>query len=519
VLWALCAIALVYVAGVVYQVAVRVRFPYDHLIWSESPFLTNMLKLHHGVAVYGAPADANSFVYSPGLEYLCYALLAPVGLHLSLTACRVVNVAVGVAAALGAGWVQTELACATSELGRRRLVLALTSALSGLVVFKNFTADVCHPDNLHMLHLSLAMALGQRALTRGDHRLALGACAALGGGVLLKQTCALGALGVAVCLAIAGRARWGTKKSLLLPAAALATTALATAWLLSSHGRFWTLEVLMAQPQYLTRLDSLWALDVPQLHRFPLWAAAPFCAVHALTSASERQRGYALLWLGAGCGVLPALFAYVKHFGLWNNLVAIDLWLAMLVVPTLIALSHEHLERAAEGGVGRAPVGSAAAALLAMVALGGYPSKRVPPADLYRYGAELEAKLREDRAAGRRVLVAHGTAALIRAGYREVPLDRSNSVLEMVVGRHDALAETDARFTQRAYDRVYLNWPTYGERIDTTLMRNYKIAGRVDAAVLDEVSMNVGYINHMSPQIVVLEPKPRAGAAEAPLNP
>jgi hypothetical protein len=507
VLWGLTAIAFAYAAGVLYQVIARVRFPYDELIWSESPFLTNMLKLHQGVELYGPAADANSFVYSPGLEYLCFALLSPLDLHLSLPACRVVNVAVGIAAALCAGWVQARIVAEITASGdgaalaRRRLVLTFTSAFTALVVFKNFTADICHPDNLHALHLAGGLALAHRALRSGRYPAALGACAFLGGGVLLKQTCALGAFGVAAALAWAGRAQWGGRRSALLPIAALATTALAALWLLRGNGRFWTLELLMAQPQYVTRLQALWAFDAQQLHRLPLWAAAPFCALHAFTSANERQRQDALLWLGAGLGALPALLAYAKHFGLWNNIVVIDVWLAILVVPTLLALSYEHIDL--RPGL----FGSATAAALAIATVGAYPSKRLPPADLYRYGRELEASLRADFAAGRHVLVGHGTAALIRAGYRDVPLDRSNSVLEMVAGRRDALAATDVRLGAHAYDRVYLNWPTYGERIDAALMRNYSVVTRIEAAQLDEVSMDVGYINHMSPQIVVLEPK------------
>src|SRR5258708_8231196 len=59
------------------ETALRVVFPWDMYLWSESPFMTNMLKLHNHQPVYTAPADGNSFVYSPGLEYLTFAVLNP----------------------------------------------------------------------------------------------------------------------------------------------------------------------------------------------------------------------------------------------------------------------------------------------------------------------------------------------------------------------------------------------------------------------------------------------------------
>src|SRR3546814_7800720 len=60
----------------------RVPFPCDVYNWAESPFMTNMLKLAPGQPLYGPPGELNSFVYSPGLPYLAYALLAPFGLAL-----------------------------------------------------------------------------------------------------------------------------------------------------------------------------------------------------------------------------------------------------------------------------------------------------------------------------------------------------------------------------------------------------------------------------------------------------
>jgi hypothetical protein len=81
-----------------YLVARRVVFPWDLYLWSESPFMTNMMKISAGESAFDPPADANSYVYAPGLEYLSFALLRPVSLQLDVRACRVVSILAGLAA-------------------------------------------------------------------------------------------------------------------------------------------------------------------------------------------------------------------------------------------------------------------------------------------------------------------------------------------------------------------------------------------------------------------------------------
>ena len=66
----LIAISLALLAVLTVEVALRVVFPWDLVMWSESPFLTNMLKLTNGTPLYTAPDDVNSYLYAPGLELL-----------------------------------------------------------------------------------------------------------------------------------------------------------------------------------------------------------------------------------------------------------------------------------------------------------------------------------------------------------------------------------------------------------------------------------------------------------------
>src|SRR6266496_4094293 len=130
----------------------RLQFPWDLFVWPESPFMTNMLKLDLGQPLFGPPADGNSFVYSPGLEYLTFAALKPLGLHLDIRYCRLVNVAIGVLAAAVAGLVLRRAARFVAPENRFGKLAWIGGGVAVLVIFRNFTADVTHPDNLVMLH-------------------------------------------------------------------------------------------------------------------------------------------------------------------------------------------------------------------------------------------------------------------------------------------------------------------------------------------------------------------------------
>src|SRR6267154_4215920 len=95
----ICWIVFLFVGISVIETALRIRFPWDLYIWAESPFMTDMIKLDHHLPVFTAPADGNSFVYSPGLEYITFALLKPFGLELDIRFCRLVSVLISVLAA------------------------------------------------------------------------------------------------------------------------------------------------------------------------------------------------------------------------------------------------------------------------------------------------------------------------------------------------------------------------------------------------------------------------------------
>jgi hypothetical protein len=62
------------VAIYLYWVSFYVLFPADILIWSESDFINDILKLRLGYPLYSAQANNESFIYTPGTPTLTYVL-------------------------------------------------------------------------------------------------------------------------------------------------------------------------------------------------------------------------------------------------------------------------------------------------------------------------------------------------------------------------------------------------------------------------------------------------------------
>jgi hypothetical protein len=208
----LACVVVTYLAWLAVVEMLRLPFPWDLFVWPESPFMTNMLKMDLGQPLFGPAADGNSFVYSPGLEYVTFALLKPLGLHLDIRYCRLVNVSSRV------------LAGVAGRSPRRAIKLLLENrfgkfawigcGVAVLVIFRNFTADVTHPDNLVMLHTAGVFWLTLWAWREKRFGIAMLAMLFAGGGVFAKQILALAFLGPA--LVFARFNPWGWRKWLVL---------------------------------------------------------------------------------------------------------------------------------------------------------------------------------------------------------------------------------------------------------------------------------------------------------------
>jgi hypothetical protein len=470
---ALVVIALSLLALLVAQVVRRVRFPWDAYIWSESPFLTNMWKLSVGQPFYQSRESANSFVYAPGLELVCSALLRPLGLALDVRACRVVVVLLGALASLAASRSVSRFAGALSdERCGRRLLSVFAGAVACLVLFKSFTADVCHPDNLHVLHATATLAALGFALEtkRLAHALVVVFVAALG--VLTKQTAAAGVIGALVALLVLEPSFRTRRAALALLAVGLGALG-AVLWLLfrSEHARFWLIEVPGHHAYVLSKLDALTSDVLLTPHRALLWALAPYAVISLYLSSSSTVRKLLFAWLAVGVTeVAPAFLAYFKWMGLSNNLAIVDVWTLIVVVPVLFSVARAPALR----------LGACALLLLGLI-----PYRAAPGPGHYAYFRQVDDVVREAHSRGETVLVDHGTAPLLHAGIEQVPVDRMNSMLELVEADLPLPAAAFARVGHANYDRILFHNLSWYGALGPAITENYRVE-RIIKAPLEQ---------------------------------
>ena len=473
------AIASGFVIILAKQVIDRILFPWDYLVASESAFLTNMWKLSVGEGIYSAPVQANSFVYSPGLEYLSYALLDPFGVALDIRFCRVIVVLLGLGAAfLAARYAHRVLSLYVEGAPQARVTFAVTFVTFTLLIFKGFTSDVCHPDNLHLVYLAMGLCLGLFAIERGSYVAAVATVAILGLGMLLKQSAAFGVVGAVAFFVVDYRRSWGRAKTALLIVVGVASLGLAIGilWGLHPYAKFYTFDLVRAHPIEWARVRNLTNEILWTPHRLILVVVTLVGVWNVARHRSDNVRRAFRFWVWfGGAGALPSLFAYMKVFGTNNNLAAIDLMLASLAVPCLlIAMSSTETKAASVAHHG-------AFALLFFLIATLWPSKRPPTDNEFDYMSEWEWRVAKDLRLGHKVLVAHGTSVLLRAGATEVPRDRANSTLELNTGALDRLADTAKRFEEGVYSRVYLTTPFYQPYLSDTIEQDYREVRRIDA--------------------------------------
>jgi hypothetical protein len=154
------------IAGItLYVLGTEVFFPGDFLVWSESDFVNDILKLRIGYPIYSAQANNESFFYPPGAQALTYLLSALAGHPASVVAYRLIQIAFTVGAALLATACVRELLRMTSPPGTERhdapwlalsvpvLFLAATNSLTNAYV------QNLHNDSLAQLVCVIAFWL------------------------------------------------------------------------------------------------------------------------------------------------------------------------------------------------------------------------------------------------------------------------------------------------------------------------------------------------------------------------
>jgi hypothetical protein len=467
-----CILVAVYCAALAMETALRISFPWDMYFWPESPFLTSMIKLDHHLPIYTSPADGNSFVYSPGLEYLCYAFLKPFHLELDIRFCRVVVVLLGL---LGSGFGAAAIVrLLRGQVTRGRFWWVSLGCL-WLVLSKNFLAEFTHPDNLHTCHALALFFLTLVTVETKSFRLAL-LTAFIGGlGVLTKQTNFLAWCGpLAAFTLFTG---WERKRLFAITAMG-GLTFLSALYLLwqPRYGRFFTFEVVSHQGASVGKIYHL-IIELLYMDRGLLLMLGLFAAFY-LVNASDEARRYFLIWCCVGFfSVLPNLTAFLKVMGMWNNLIIFQVWLVLIVWPAFILQLNKTANATAADNPPAAWPASVTAPLLLIVVVFLVlllPIKQPPKAGHYAFCQAIESAVTRDVAAGKKVLVSHGAEFLIKAGDTSVPLDQANTLLELGKATRDNLSDFPSRLAAHHYDRIYLiqsSW--YGSNIVAEIEKDY----------------------------------------------
>ena len=499
------------------ELARRAAFPWDLLLWSESPFMTDMLKLARGQSPFSPAADGNSFTYSPGLEYLSYAIFAPFGVALDVRFPRALCTALGVAAALLLARLVLRWVSALEGERPRPLLACGAFFVAFLALFRSPTTCGVHPDTLHMLHGFLTLTLCSAALARQDFRLALAAMGLAGLGIWTKQPAALAALGAGAALAL-GHV-WGRNRLLVLLGTGAAVTLASVACLVGpEQSRFYLLEVPLRHGVEPSKLIGLALSDIGgSPYRLLIWTFGATALAQLWSRADPTfRRVYLTPWLCIGAfDSWVSLAAYLKPMGIYNNLHPIDLW---WLVAALVGFARLDAGTALE----RRPFDAVLPACLAFTLIpifesipyhGGFvfPNQLAIRDAQYAYGREVDALVKRDLEAGRRVLLGHGTTSWIHNDVLDPPLDRMVSALELEKsGLADSLG-TARRLAERTYDRIYMpsNTPwfdasMYGPEVNQALAANYReVAETLLAPPLHSLVPNDGLML----RILVLEPR------------
>lgn len=460
---------------------VRARFPSDLWMWSESTTLTNVLKLREHVPIYGPPGDANSQIYSPGLDYLNYALLRPFHAELSPFAHRSLIIGYGLIAAFLLSLSLRHVL--TPAL--RRAETGLAFCLIYLAIARGPMSDVIHPDSLFLLLVCAVFALTVHASAKGDMRLALAAVALGSFGVLAKQQGVL--IGVAAAVSLLFSAALSRlQKAVLLVTTGAVTAIVALALLSDRNARFYLFDLVNKHWVQWDRLNAL----RDDFIGAPIWIVVlggVLVTFVQLRPPKEWTAAYVAFFVLA-CG--PSLFGYLKVDGAINNLVAARVFLVLGAVPGVIHFAWRQRLRLTIVGV-----------LVATVFL--MPLKALPTGQTRYYADQLQAAVSEAADQGGPVLLAHGTVPLMKAGLTDVPLDRAESVLQLDLGGELDRVDTFKRIEDRYYDRIILNTPTFGGDIEAAIFDNYREIGRILAPRHDQ-GIDIGSQSLFN-EVIILE--------------
>ncbi|MDQ3697750.1 MAG: hypothetical protein M3373_06965 [Gemmatimonadota bacterium] len=488
----LLATIVVVVTGIdLYVIGTHVTFPADILIWAETEFVSDIIKLRTGYPLYTPQVNNESFIYTPGSQVLTWLLAAAMGQGGSIVAFRAIQLFYVALAAVVA------LLCA-----RRILILSGHAAPAGwawgavwlLSCFLFASNGITNPfvQFLHNDALALLIAvvafwlLLEYAASRSVRVLALMAVLPAAA-FMVKQSLAIWAVLYCVYLFVFDRSLSRSRLALFALASFGGVAATVGACYLAWGPDFfyWTFTVLGAHPHSVLRsiqhlLDS-WVyfavgivagLVLLRRHSFRL-LIGPWLVWLAFLAIEGYTSGVAWMLNHLGPGSLIA--------GAWLLAAATALWRDQLEAPA-------HPQPPSVRWLAPAMAVAVGALLLS-----GMGAVRIPSAtygaDAYRYVADIERELTAQPVED--VLLDSGSWMYLRSGV--VQKDRVTSFGDRGWGAVGDFSGMIRRLEEKRYRKILvrnLHSPDFwydhylwdqSSGVRAALLANYREVGRIEA--------------------------------------
>jgi hypothetical protein len=452
-----------------------VTLPADLLMFSETAFVENIIKLNIGQPLYTPPADSNSIVYNPLAFLGTWAVAWTLGLTTSVPGLRAIQLAFTLLAALVATACARRLSAFAfpETAGRYRRTWFVFTALSMTLVatapYANQFAFALHVDALAQL-MSILCFWALLTYVRTERRELLVALVVLPAlAFMVKQSLALWwPLTALVVVAARPRQRGPALAVAVGGGALIALSVLICYWVWGQPYWFWTNTVLKARstialspdaqsislsravdhliriwPDVAIGLAGAWLLVSRGAHARAVGALAGAWLLLLLGEAYSSASGWGALY-HFGPGVLiGATFAFAALPWVWERGVdapvnpALERWgrpvvlsalvVAMLVVWNVVPTGNPEHPR--------------------------YGRKAGRPEDVYRYIRDVEAEFAGLPA--QKVLLGVGSWVYLRDGVLQK--DRAVSLADQPSGGiYENFAVTVGRIRQRAYDKILL---------------------------------------------------------------
>ena len=510
---ALATAAVVMLLFSLYHLAGYIRLPVDLLSFSESPFVTDILKLQSGHPLYTPAEDNNSYPYTPGTQILTYAIASAWGYGSDIAALRTIQFGyVILAAGFAAGTCHLLARLLVGSRYRHRpvwvaawfclLLLAATAPR-----FNAYTHSL-HNDGLALLVSMVAYWLMARWAVQ-PRTWVLAAMAVLpAAGFLVKQNQLLWAGIFALYLFATG----GLRITRLLAFIAATTTFVVGAvlmcyvlwgesfiyWIFAALG---DKEVSVARSgRHLLMAGSYVAMALAAFWVFVL---------------RERSRAAAAL-LGAWA-LAFGLQTYTSGIGFAANHMGPAIVLAVCWMLVTLVMLWPQQRGTADRWIS---LQASAAAGMVVMLFGGLGLVREPvspvPPDFLRYVAEIEAEFADLPVES--VLLDTGTWPYLEAGVlmrdRAIPVSLHVGINQAEIGR-EKLNDTIRRFREQRYARILAreidtdqsryDFQNRGSGVREAILDNYREVRRIRAVE----GVDVWWPIHLLSEIVVLEPEPR----------